>query len=821
MDDDFEAISAAALQILRAEGPLSEDALASALEDAGFGDSDEVLEFLGYLDDPFVNQLPDGRFVAVDTVLGGRVLTHRLRAEEIAADIMDADDVDALLMLASDSDPFELLLPEFDQEILEARGVAADADWLGQTGLVFPPGTFAEFVPGDLVALAVVDGSLTLRPAPKVKKVPAAVVSQFAALAKRGELFYLGSALAQLLVDRPTAFTQPTAPLTEIIEAARLDRHHNLVAPRGFDFAQHQVDALAGGLMERLELEPEDVIPVVMLLGLVEAVERGSREIDVLFSGDADGFAGLADGYVANAALTEMLFERLYEPALVEEALEKLIRKGPRAVRAAAYWMAGRSAEEDDRIADAEARFEQAIVADSAFGPALMDLARYASDRGDAVRGLSLLRRAGNGESHVLYDVLEHFQPVDRPGLGRNDKCWCGSGRKYKVCHSGKADFSLNDRARWLYEKARVLLSEPEWLELRLELAQVRAQHWPEGMESLLRAIDDPLVDDVVLFECRAFEEFVAQRGELLPADELMLAQQWLMVERSVHEVEAVQPGEGLTLRNVRTGDRHEVIERLGSKQFRVGNFVCARVVSVGDQMQFFGGIEPISAAERTTLIELLDTGADPAELVARLSARFAPPRIVTRDGEEMVACSAEFEIDDLTGIRRKLSRRYGKGAKDHWTWTVDGDAVSAKVNGSFRIEDKILVVDALNERRFETMLEVVHEIAPGSKKLKEERSAGGNMRGAVTKAQSAVTKVSVPSDLEDPEIVAVMDDYIRKYERTWLDDSIPALEGLTPRQAAADPTRRDDLVRLLNSFPQEERPGAMSVRRLKDRLGL
>jgi len=21
------------------------------------------------------------------------------------------------------------------------------------------------------------------------------------------------------------------------------------------------------------------------------------------------------------------------------------------------------------------------------------------------------------------------------PDLGRNDRCWCGSGRKYKVCH--------------------------------------------------------------------------------------------------------------------------------------------------------------------------------------------------------------------------------------------------------------------------------------------------------------------------------------------------------------------------------------------------
>ncbi|WP_328993247.1 hypothetical protein OG394_02950 [Kribbella sp. NBC_01245] len=34
------------------------------------------------------------------------------------------------------------------------------------------------------------------------------------------------------------------------------------------------------------------------------------------------------------------------------------------------------------------------------------------------------------------------------------------------------------------------------------------------------------------------------------------------------------------------------------------------------------------------------------------------------------------------------------------------------------------------------------------------------------------------------------------------LDESIPALAGATPRQAAGDPTRRDDLIKLLDSFP-------------------
>ncbi|MFC9768125.1 hypothetical protein ACFVJ2_40860, partial [Rhodococcus jostii] len=78
-----------------------------------------------------------------------------------------------------------------------------------------------------------------------------------------------------------------------------------------------------------------------------------------------------------------------------------------------------------------------------------------------------------------------------------------------------------------------------------------------------------------------------------------------------------------------------------------------------------------------------------------------------------------------------------------------------------------------------------------------------------------------VDLDPEDPAIAAALDEHIRGYEQQWLDDSIPALGGHTPRECAADPTRRDDLIRLLDSFPQQERPGAMSVRRLREALGL
>ena len=35
------------------------------------------------------------------------------------------------------------------------------------------------------------------------------------------------------------------------------------------------------------------------------------------------------------------------------------------------------------------------------------------------------------------------------PSLGRNDRCWCGSGRKYKICHQ-----AVDDRRRSTMQSA-------------------------------------------------------------------------------------------------------------------------------------------------------------------------------------------------------------------------------------------------------------------------------------------------------------------------------------------------------------------------------
>jgi hypothetical protein len=100
---------------------------------------------------------------------------------------------------------------------------------------------------------------------------------------------------------------------------------------------------------------------------------------------------------------------------------------------------------------------------------------------------------------------------------------------------------------------------------------------------------------------------------------------------------------------------------------------------------------------------------------------------------------------------------------------------------------------------------------ARNAARLLRERPSAGNEPGG---------GLIAPEDLT-PEIQEALGEHMRRYEEQWIDMAIPALHGLTPREAAEDPTRREDLVRLLASFGDDDSPMTMSPRRLRAALGL
>lgn len=416
--------------------------------------------------------------------------------------------------------------------------------------------------------------------------------------------------------------------------------------------------------------------------------------------------------------------------------------------------------------------------------------------------------------------MLEQYEATPRRELGRNDACWCGSGRKYKKCHLNNEQLPLEERARWLYAKARQFLLDGPREEQYTELATVRAAY-ADSEDAVWSAMTDPLVADALLFEGGVFEEFLATRGVLLPDDERLLAQQWLLIDRSIHEITEIRPGDGFGLRDLRTGDVQQVRERTASQYLPAGQLICARVVPAGNTAQIFGGLEPIAPPYRDKLIALLDSEPGPFELVGFLTGRFAPPMLQNTEGDPLVFCEATLRTDDSAALITILDKTYDRADSAEPEWleheTTDG---MPRIRATLRLAGNDLHIDTNSEERHQRVLAALTELVPALTLISESRKPA---RDTVEAASTAASGFGPGSALDpsDPGIAAALEQFVREYEQKWLDESIPALAGATPRQAAADPTRRDDLIKLLDSFPAATEPGAMSPDRLRAALDL
>jgi tetratricopeptide (TPR) repeat protein len=861
-------------EILTEQGPTTEERLLVELRARG-GElaetSVETLEAALEEDDARLMTLTDGRWAWLPALLAGRVFTHRVSARKVEHDLLDlTPDLAPLAMLIeeteiygrlTDGSPVTVVLASFDSHALAERDVPEDlSDDDGS--LLLSPGQLARLgvAEGDLVGLRLTAAGLALERIPAAVAAPETLESlrkRLDAVLREREPVEVDEAIWTVCAEDPALFTEPLPPLGEILETVGLSRHGDWLAPDGFDFAEWRTDSYQRLVMSRYDLSDDEALAVIATVTMYEQVaEMFDAVLAAQDAGDDTAAASITADLAAAVESSGSSTERdadyrdalrsvatlLTEPAVADAVLtetigsdedgaaalglfaEMLESLAPRTARAPLRWLRAKAFERLGRIEQAEAMYEAAEALDPDWPPTLVDLAWYAGDRGDAARGLSLLRRADAPPEHPLVQVLEHFQARPRPGLGRNEPCWCGSGMKYKKCHLRNEQLPLDERAAWLYQKAGRYLLDGAWFDLLAETAAIRFRD-VDSSGPTSEALD-PLICDAVLFEGEAFDEFLDTRGVLLPDDERLLAAQWRLIDRSVYELTAVRRGEGFTARDVRTGDTLEVRERSASRQLKAGQLVCGRIVPAGDTMQVFGGLEPVALHERDDLIALLDGGPGPLELVAFLSRRFAPPALVNTESEPLVMCDTTLRVDDPAAMGAALDKEYDReeGDESRWFEHVLTHGME-RIRATLQLDGDQVHVHTNSETRHERVLATLRTIDPSITVVTETRQPVRDTREAaelLTRLPGDDEDSPLP-DASDPAVAAELDRFIREYEQKWLDEPIPALAGHTPRAAANDPTRRQDLIRLLDTFavPDENQPGMMNPDRLRAALDL
>lgn len=656
------------------------------------------------MDDPGapVTMLPDDVVVHVPALTAGATLTHRLSPAEHAENYLELD---------TDLAGF-LRCPE-PRVAAGPLDVDDPDDGLGEISWSGPLDWLAELPLDALVAVrAGKDGDVTISVLDAEPVAPPEVVAHLravydAAVGQSGQPVSAEDLVLGMLYRDRSTFAHARPPLTELAAAAGLER-------RGHDFAHDaSVWEAAEQVGRRLRL--------LARLGAVNRVSAAVTAVGLLRDQADDpkvlrrALDLLGDPDVLGAVTEELLGEdddpeRVAALVALADRLVTAAGRSPRA--AVARWVAAVAAERDSRVLDAESHLRAAGREGDRWSFTEDRLAWYEADRGDAAAALQRWQAIGVPADDPDVAAVRPFAVVASPELGRNQLCWCGSGRKFKQCHLGRpAEVPLAERVGWLCRKAVA------YLERRGGAAQRDVQEFAELVsDDLDEALDNPLTLDVVLHEGGWFERFLAERGPLLPADEALLAASWVLVERTVYEVVEVRPGTGATVRDLRTGDRTDVTERAFSQVVTVGVRVCARAVPDGVGHQFVGGVLSVAPGRERELLEVLDR-RDGETLLAWAALSTAPPLLTSGDDDQPVDAASPVPIGPVA-------------------------------------------------------------------------------------------------------VVEIQD----RFERRWCDEEVPALDELTPRQAAGDPTRRAEVERLIASFPEiETATGAFGLRpaRLRELLGL
>jgi SEC-C motif len=775
------------------------------------------------------------------------VLTHRVTADERD---------EGYLQIGVDLALFEQV--EFARG---AGGVELEDFWSEDAGLAWrgPDGWLDPFPVGSVFAATANDDgtaiSIEVLALPPAVDEPA-VAALRAAYDECVEEIDLPVSIRQLVLallarDRHF-FDEPRAPVRELVAAAGLERRADEVAHspelwRRDDELRQYRRVLAR--FDDLD-EADAAISVITLFNEGDWGEaHRMREALSVLSGDAGG---------AEVVASELLGPELDESAeiaaqagLAARFAERLMAVARKPTELAlARWLMALADERSGDVLGAEAQLHIAAEVSSDWGPAVDRLAWYLSDKGEADEAARLWRSIGVDEDDPrLHDLEPAAAPVERPG--RNEPCWCGSGRKYKTCHVGKPVLApLPERLPWLARKAVSYLKRQSALAVPDIVAVASARAGGDTSEQALgKALSDPLTLDLVLNEGGWFERFLEDRGPLLPDDEALLAASWLLVDRTIYELLSVRPGTGMTVKDLRSAEEIEVRERTFSHQASPGMLVCARAVPDGQAHQLLGGLFHVRVGTEAALLDLLDE-ADPEAIAEWVADLERPPVLITREREPTVLCKAVVEVPDEALARQVLDSHYRAHEGATWDELFEFGPDEYIVRATLLLDGSRLTIEANSEERMDRVLGVLETAIPELEILADERTPldlakarrssppgpvpahppGATLEG--DDADSAQT-IGAPraggtgaSRQQEVLPVEVRQQLQERFEKRWCDEHVPALGGITPRDAAVDPSRREALERLLAELEranlrQPEEAIAMRPARLRKMLGL
>jgi hypothetical protein len=440
-----------------------------------------------------------------------------------------------------------------------------------------------------------------------------------------------------------------------------------------------------------------------------------------------------------------------------------------------------------------------------------------------------------------------------RPKPGRNEPCWCGSGKKYKKCHLAEDEASRPKESAAAAESESVWLRLMDWsLKRRSKMETAAAMEAYFGDKEHEVTIDEtPNLMDWLLLDyqppslgCSSAEAFLNRSPGLRPEERTEI-EPWLRSYSTFYEVQEVKPGQGLEVLDLLSQTQVFLRDVSASRALIKWDVFIGRAAEIDGAWFLRGTVLTIPREQSPALIawvkrQQVESGLDWETFLKAYNPRIRRElydqgqrarenvRLTNTAGEPFKLSTATYELEEPESVNPILASvpEFDED-EEGFDWlerTPDGNKEPNHILGRIHLRGRGLVLETNSVERLSRGKRLLEDLLPGRlRHLRDHFEDAKDLMSRAGRNRPRRSRDEIP-----PEVQAqVVGQYLDQHYASWPDRPLPALGGLTPRAALQNPSGREDVERLLRYFEhsaelerKEGRP-AYDFSRLRRALGL
>ncbi|MDP2210654.1 MAG: SEC-C metal-binding domain-containing protein [Candidatus Aquicultor sp.] len=428
------------------------------------------------------------------------------------------------------------------------------------------------------------------------------------------------------------------------------------------------------------------------------------------------------------------------------------------------------------------------------------------------------------------------------PGVGRNEPCPCGSGKKFKKCCGARPFAEIKPEASTKKRQVDAILTylskqHREAIEDAYEVFFEEfdpEEHLDGGLQNMAMinfwdwVVSDALADyDDPDNRTTLLDLYIEDNREQLTGDDLSVLGKLRNSYLSLYEVAEVYPEEGLFFEDLLLGGSFSVRERTATRYLNKWDIIAVRLLEIDGEWAMSGSIYSYHRHRKAKLIQEFKSDyellkGDYPDFTMRDSLKEngdlfmyhwyepllypEPPQLATSSGEQVLISKARFDVNDKDAVIAALTAIDGFEREDEsFVWLGETEHMNGLVLlGQVVFEGDRLVLETNSKERLEKGKALISEHAAGLVMHKADEFQ--DILQALENQKPGARAAKDDADDIPPEMrQQIYEQFMQGYYENWLNDRIPMLDGKTPLEAVRTEDGKHGVIETLKSIENSE----------------